>query len=71
MNQWKKQQWEIHQTCKELGQSTYTDEYVKRFMDGISMEPPNSIPLNIDRMDDDADCALSEIMNSNSGTTAL
>ena len=41
IHQWKKQHWEIHQVCKELGQSTYTDDYVKGFMDGVSMKPSN------------------------------
>ena len=68
MHQWKKQHWEIHQACKELGQSTYTDEYVKGFMDGVSMEPPNSVSLNISAMDEEADRFVRDLMGSNQGT---
>ena len=68
MHQWKKQHWEIHQACKELGQSTYTDEYVKGFMDGVSMEPPNSVSLNISAMDEEADRFVRDLMRSNQGT---
>ena len=67
MHQWKKQHWEIHQTCKELGQSTYTDEYVKGFMDGVSMEPPNSVSLNIVEMEEETDRFVRDLMGSNQG----
>ena len=53
MVQWKKQQWEIHKACKEFGQATYTDEYVKGFMDGVSMELPKSVSLNISEIEDE------------------
>ena len=68
MHQWKKQHWEIHQTCKVLGQASRTDEYVKGFMDGISMEPPNLTLLNINRMEDEVDGDVSELMVCNHGT---
>jgi hypothetical protein len=68
MHQWKKQHWEIHQACKELGQSTYTDEYVKGFMDGVSMEPPNSVSLNIVEMEEETDRFVRDLMGSNQGT---
>ena len=67
MHQWKKLHWEIHQSCKELGQATYTDEYVKGFMAGLSMAPPNPVPLNIDEMEKAADKFVSEIMGSSQG----
>ena len=35
---WKEQHFEIHKGCKELGQTTYTDEYVRGFFDAISPE---------------------------------
>ena len=68
MHQWKKQHWEIHQACKELGQSTYTDEYVKGFMDGVSMEPPNSVSLNIFELEEEVDRFVRDLMGSNQGT---
>ena len=34
--EWKKQHWEIHKGCQELGQATYTDEYVRGYMDAVS-----------------------------------
>ena len=68
MHQWKKQHWEIHQACKELGQSTYTDEYVEGFMDGVSMEPPNSVSLNIVEMEEETDRFVRDLMGSNQGT---
>ena len=68
MHQWKKQHWEIHQACKELGQSTYTDEYVEGFMDGVSMEPSNSDSLNISAMDEEVDRFVRDLMRSNQGT---
>jgi len=68
MHQWKKQHWEIHQACKELGQSTYTDEYVKGFMDGLSMEPSNSVSLNIVEMEEETDRFVRDLMGSNQGT---
>ena len=68
LHQWKKQHSEIHQSCKDLGQASHTDDYVKGFMDGISMEPPNRTPLNITRMEDEADRVVSELMSSNHGT---
>ena len=68
MHQWKKQHWEIHQACKELGQSTYTDEYVKGFMDGVSMELPNSVSLNIVEMEEETDRFVRDLMGSNQGT---
>ena len=68
MHQWKKQHWEIHQACKELGQTTYTDEYVKGFMDGVSMELPNSVSLNIVEMEEETDRFVRDLMGSNQGT---
>ena len=68
MHQWKKQHWEIHQACKKLGQATYTDEYVKGFMDGVSMEPPNSVSLNIVEMEEETDRFVRDLMGSNQGT---
>ena len=68
MHQWKKQHWEIHQACKKLGQSTYTDEYVKGFMDGLSMEPSNSVSLNIVEMEEETDRFVRDLMGSNQGT---
>ena len=68
MHQWKKQHWEIHQACKELGQSTYTDEYVKGFMGGLSMEPSNSVSLNIVEMEEETDRFVRDLMGSNQGT---
>ena len=68
MHQWKKQHWEIHQACKDLGQASHTDDYVKGFMDGISMEPPNRTLLNITRMEEETDRVVSELMGSNHGT---
>jgi len=68
MHQWKKQHWEIHQACKELGQSTYTDEYVKGFMDGLSMQPSNSVSLNIVEMEEETDRFVRDLMGSNQGT---
>ena len=68
MHQWKKQHWEIHQACKELGQSTYTDEYVRGFMDGLSMEPSNSVSLNIVEMEEETDRFVRDLMGSNQGT---
>ena len=67
INQWKKQHWEIHQACKELGQTTYSDEYVKGFMDGASLEPSNPFPLNILEMEEEVDRSVKDIMNSNQG----
>ena len=68
LHQWKKQHWEIHQACKDLGQASHTDDYVKGFMDGISMEPPNRTLLNINRMEDEVDGVVSELMGFNHGT---
>ena len=67
MHQWKKQHWDIHQACKELGQTTYSDEYVKGFMDGASLEPSNPVPLNISKMEEEVDSFVKDIMNSNQG----
>ena len=68
MHQWKKQHWEIHQACKELGQSTYTDKYVRGFMNGVSMEPPNSVSLNIFELEEEVDRFVRDLMGSNQGT---
>ena len=68
MHQWKKQHSEIHQTCKELGQASHTDDYVKGFMDGISMEPSSATLLNITRMENEADGDVRELMGFNHGT---
>jgi hypothetical protein len=65
MYQWKKQHWDIHQACKELGQATHTDEYIKGFMDGISIDASHSIPPNINRMEDDVDGVVRRLMGSN------
>ena len=65
MHQWKKLHWEIHQACNELGQATHTDDYVKGFMDGVSMTPSTSVSLNIHRMEDEADRVVSELTGSN------
>jgi len=67
MHQWKKQHWNIHQACKDLGQATHTDEYVKGFMDGLSIESSNFISMNISEMEDEADRDVSELMDSNQG----
>ena len=71
MHQWKKQHWEIHQACKDLGLTTPTDDYVKGFMDGLSMEPPNLTTLNINRMEDEVDGEVSAFMRSNLGSSIL
>ena len=55
MHRWKQQTLEIHQACKDLRQSTYTDEYLKGFMDGVSMEPSNSVSLNIFELEEEVD----------------
>ena len=68
MHQWKKQHWEIHQACKDLGQSTPTDDYVKGFMDAVSVQPPISVSLNTNRMEEEADKFVRELMSSNQGT---
>ena len=68
MHLWKKHHSEIHQACKDLGQASHTDDYVKGFMDGISMEPPNRTLLNITRMENEADRVVRELMGSNHGT---
>ena len=68
MHQWKKQHWEIHQACKELGLATHTDEYVKEFMDGVSMKPSNSVSLNIVEMEEETDRFVRDLMGSNQGT---
>jgi len=36
IQEWKKSHWEIHKGCQELGQTTYSDEYVRGFMDAVS-----------------------------------
>ena len=38
--QWKQFHKEIHQSCKELGTATHTDEYVKGYLDAVSYEYP-------------------------------
>ena len=69
IHQWKKQHWEIHQACKDLGLETHTDEYLKRLMDGVSMKPSKSPNLNIDVMDEEVDMQVGDIiMSSNQGT---
>ena len=67
MHQWKKQTWDIHQACKELGQTTYSDEYVKGFMDGASLEPSNPVSLNISAMEEEVDMFVRDNMTSNYG----
>ena len=67
MHQWKQQTLEIHQACKELGQTTYSDEYVKGFMDGASLEPPNPVSLNISAMEEEVDTFVRDNMTSNYG----
>ena len=67
IHQWKKHHWEIHQACKELGTATHTDDYVKGFIDGVSVQAPNSVSLNIDRMEEEADKFVRELMNTNQG----
>ena len=67
IHQWKIQHWEIHQACKDLGQDTPTDEYVKGFMDGLSMTPPKSVSLNIKEMEEGADEFVHDFMCSNQG----
>ena len=65
MHEWKKLHLEIHESCKELGQATHTDEYVKGFMDGVSMAPPNPVPLNMAELEEETDKFVSKLMNSN------
>ena len=67
IHQWKIQHWEIHQACKDLGQDTPSDEYVKGFMDGLSMTPPKSTSLNTYEMEEGANNFVRKIMNSNQG----
>ena len=67
MHQWKKQHWDIHEACKEIGQTTYSDEYVKGFMDGASLESSNPVTLNILEMEEEVDRSVKDIMNSNQG----
>ena len=67
IHQWKKQHWDIHQACKEIGQTTYSDEYVKGFMDGASLEPSNPVSLNINEMEEEVDTFVKYMMNSNQG----
>ena len=64
---WKQQLLEIHQACKELGLTTHTDEYIKGFMDGASLEPFNSIPLNINKMEEEVDKFVRDNFSSNQG----
>jgi len=68
MFQWKKQHLEIHQSCKELGEATHTDEYVKGFRDGISMKPPDHSTLNIFELEEEVDRTVKNIMSSNQRT---
>ena len=67
MQLWKKESWEIHQACKELGLPTHTDEYVKGFMDGVSMEPPNFVPINMCELEKETDKAVHELKHTNQG----
>ena len=61
---WKKQHLEIHQACKDLGMETHTDEYIQGFMDGVSMEPSNSVSLNIAALEIETDEYVCKIMGS-------
>ena len=38
IQEWKKQFQEIHEDCKKLGQSSYSDEYVRGVLDTVSPE---------------------------------
>lgn len=67
MHRWKQQTLEIHQACKDLGQSTYTTEYLKGFMDGVSMEPSTSLSLNIGELEEETDKYVYELMHTNQG----
>ena len=69
IQEWKKQHWEIHQACKELGTASHSDEYVKGFIDGVSVQPPISVSLNTDRMEEEADKFVRELMSLNQGTS--
>ncbi len=67
MHRWKQQALEIHKDLKELGQTTYTNEYVRGFVDGSSLEPSNPVALNILEMEKEVDSFVKDIMNSNQG----
>ena len=60
MHRWRQQTLETHQELKELGQTTYTDEYVKGFTDGAALEPSNYVSLNICELPSshDNECSL-------------
>tara|TARA_B100000315_G_scaffold199809_1_gene191796 strand:+ start:2057 stop:2434 length:378 start_codon:yes stop_codon:yes gene_type:complete len=46
---WKQLHLEIHQSCKELGTATHTDEYVRGYLDAVSYEHPiNRITMEED-----------------------
>lgn len=40
IQEWKKQFQEIHEDCKKLGKSSYSDEYVRGVLDTVSPEFP-------------------------------
>ena len=67
MHRWKQQALEIHKELKQLRQTTYTDEYVREFVDGSSLEPSNPVALNILEMEKEVDSFVKDIMNSDQG----
>ena len=66
---WKQQHKEIQQGLKDLGLPIHSEDYTRGFLEALSLQTSHSISLNIDKLEEEVEIAVRNIMDSNQGRT--